>query len=165
MNKLLFDSSLCTGCRACELACSFACTGEFGPSKSRIRIVKMDEEGLDIPVGCDQCDDAPCVRACPVKAVTRDNATQTVLINHDICIGCKECLMACPFGAIQYDEDKRRFYKCELCSGDPECVKWCFTGAIKYTEKVNQIVRNKQHKSALKIAETNRNSGKQITKT
>jgi len=152
MSKLVFDSNLCTGCRACELACSFVSTGEFGLSKSRIRVIKMDNEGLDIPVGCTHCDDAPCIRVCPVRAVTRDNETQAVLINNDICIGCKECLMVCPFGAIQYDEDKHLFYKCNLCNGNPECVKWCFTGALKFTNQISQVVREKQRKTALEIA-------------
>lgn len=164
MGKLIFDSNLCTGCRACELACSFISEGIFGPNKSRIRIVKIDEEGLDIPVGCTHCDDAPCIMICPVKAISRDNETQAVLIDRDICIGCKECLMVCPFGAIQYDEEKHLFYKCNLCKGEPECVKWCFTGALQYTKEISQIVHKKQRKVALKIAKASQGAKKLVPK-
>ena len=69
---------------------------------------------------------------CPVKAIKRHSETQAVVIDQDICIGCKECIVVCPFGAMQYDEAKRLLYKCDLCQGEPECVKWCYTKAIQY---------------------------------
>lgn len=112
----------------------------------------MDEDGIDIPVGCFHCEDAPCMMVCPVKAIKRNMETQAVVIDHDICIGCKECIMVCPFGAIQHNEEKRLLYKCDLCQGEPECVKWCYTGAIQYTKEVSRVVHKKQRKAALKIA-------------
>lgn len=154
MGMLIFDANLCTGCRACELACSFRCEGVFQPSKSRIRIVKLDEDGADIPIGCEHCEDAVCIAVCPVKAIKRDEQTDAVLIDNSICIGCGECMVACPFGAIQFDPDKKIFYKCDLCNGSPECVKWCFTKAIQYFEKGNEYIQKKRRKYALKIAST-----------
>lgn len=152
MGKLIFTPDLCTGCRACELACSFISEGIFAPAKSRIRVVRMDEDGIDIPIGCLHCEDAPCIMVCPVKAIKRHTETQAVVIDQDICIGCKECIIVCPFGAIQYDETKRLIYKCDLCQGEPECVKWCYTGAIQYTNDVSRVIHKKQRKAALKIA-------------
>lgn len=151
MGKLIFNAELCTGCRACELACSFHCDGVFQPTKSRIRIVKIDEEGIDVPIGCEHCEDAVCMAVCPVKAIKREN--DAVLIDNSICIGCKECMVACPFGAINYDPGKKMFYKCDLCGGDPKCVKWCFTGAIEYSENVDKYLRRRQRKYALKVVE------------
>jgi Fe-S-cluster-containing hydrogenase component 2 len=153
MKTLIFNTELCTGCRACELACSFHCEGVFAPSKSRIRIVKMDEEGIDVPTGCEQCEDAVCMAVCPVKALKRDEKTGAVLLDGDVCIGCKECLVVCPFGAIHFDPDKRIFYKCDLCNGDPECVKWCFTGGIEYAEDTEKYVQSKRRKQAGKTLE------------
>lgn len=150
MGMLIFDANLCTGCRACELACSFHCEGVFQPSKSRIRIVKLDEDGIDVPVGCEHCEDAVCIAVCPVKAIKRDERIYAVLIDSSICIGCKECMVACPFGAIQFDEEKRIFYKCDICEGEPECVKWCFTKAIQYSEKTGEYLQKRQRKYALK---------------
>lgn len=150
MPKLIFDSEFCTGCRACELACSFVKEGVFAPTKSRIRIVRIDEDGIDVPVGCEHCDNPICMLICPVKAIYQDKKTGAVLLNNDICIGCKQCLAICPFGAIHYDSKKRLFYKCDLCNGDPECVKWCVTGAIKYLENFEDKLRDKRVKRAEK---------------
>ncbi len=152
MGKLIFTPDLCTGCRACELACSFISEGIFAPAKSRIRVVRMDEDGIDVPDGSLHCEDAHCIIVCPVKAIIRHSETQDVVIDQDIFFGCKECIVVCPFGAIQYDETKRLIYKCDLCQGEPECVKWCYTGAIQYTKDVSRVIHKKQRKAALKIA-------------
>jgi Fe-S-cluster-containing dehydrogenase component len=152
MAKLMFNAELCTGCRACELACSFHFNEKFVPSKSRIRIVRMDEEGIDVPVGCEHCDDAVCMLVCPVKALYLDKETGAVVLDPDICIGCKECLAVCPFGAIHYDEDDKKFYKCDLCGGEPECVKWCVTGAVKVYDDLDDHLRNRRSTRAEKTA-------------
>ncbi|MCK5547645.1 MAG: 4Fe-4S dicluster domain-containing protein [Thermoplasmata archaeon] len=144
--KFVLDADLCTGCRACELACSFVKEGVFAPSKSRIRVVKVDEEGIDVPVGCEHCDDAPCITVCPTNALYKDDIG-AVLLNDDKCIGCKQCVLVCPFGAIYYDDDKKRFYKCDLCDGEPECARWCFTGAISL-EDLGKLARRRHHTKA-----------------
>lgn len=158
MPKLTFIPENCTGCRACELACSFHCEGLFSPSKSRIRVVRIDEEGIDVPVGCEHCDSAVCMLVCPVKAITEDSSTGAVILNPDVCIGCKQCLAVCPFGAIHYNEEKRQFYKCDLCAGEPECVKWCETGAITYLSVLDDVLRvkrtNRAEKSARALSES-----------
>jgi Fe-S-cluster-containing hydrogenase component 2 len=143
MGKLIFNYEMCTGCRACELACSFLKEGTFSPSNSRIRIVRIDEEGLDIPIGCEHCDDAPCITACPTRALSIDSETQAVVLNPDFCIGCKQCMVICPFGAIHYDDKRKIFYKCDLCDGTPECVKWCVTGGIEYYVSIEDFARSR----------------------
>ena len=124
MGKLIFNYEKCTGCRACELACSFHKEGVFAPSKSRIKIVRIDEEGLDIPIGCEQCDNAPCITACPTRALSRNSETNAIVLNPDFCIGCKQCMVICPFGAIHFSTDGD-IISCDLCGGDPVCVKYC----------------------------------------
>ena len=47
------------------------------------------------------------------------------------CIGCHDCVVACPFGAMRIDPHDDQVFKCDLCGGDPECAKWCPTGAIQ----------------------------------
>jgi Fe-S-cluster-containing dehydrogenase component len=145
LKKLIFNPEKCTGCRACELACSFSCEGLFVPNKSRIKAARIDEEGMDIPMGCFHCDQAPCMLLCPVRAIYFDKDMGGVLINHDKCIGCRLCMTACPFGAISYDSERRLVYKCDLCGGDPECVKWCFTQALTY-EEAETLAKDKRSK-------------------
>ena len=70
-------------------------------------------------------------------AIFRDNETGIVRISMEDCIGCYECVKACPFGAIRIDPEEETVFKCDLCEGDPECAKWCPTGAIKYVERRN----------------------------
>lgn len=150
MKKLVFNAENCTGCRACELACSFINEGFFAPSKSRIRIVRIDEDGIDVPTGCEQCDNAVCILVCPVKAISVDKNTGAVVLNPDVCIGCKQCLSVCPFGAIHYDAERKLYYKCDLCRGEPECVKWCYTGAVEYKQDLEHILRHRRTHRAKK---------------
>lgn len=80
--------------------------------------------------------------ACPVNAIHRDFRTSALLVNHDICIGCKECMIACPCGAIGFDSVKQLMFKCDLCHGDPQCVKWCPRDALRYdTAEITHLLR------------------------
>lgn len=145
--KLLFDASRCTGCRACEAACSFVKEGVFAPSLSRIRVVRLDWDGVDVPTGCEQCTDAPCILACPVKALVRKGPDDVVLLDTARCIGCKQCIVVCPFGALHYDGRSGKVFKCDLCGGDPECVKWCFTGGVRVLE-ADMVESERRHRTA-----------------
>ena len=131
---ILVDTSKCTGCRLCELACSVKNEGVSNPSKSRIQVVKWDEVGYYVPMVCQQCEDAPCMAVCPVSALWRDEETGAVRVDAEKCIRCRLCVQACPFGAMGYDEDGDKIFKCELCGGEPECVKFCEPCALKYVE-------------------------------
>jgi Fe-S-cluster-containing dehydrogenase component len=98
------------------------------------------EKGCDfVPIFCHHCANAPCQKACPAEAISR-NAQGLVLINNDLCIGCKECVDACPFGAMQFEEDKGLAVKCDLCverlAGNkrPACSLVCPTRTIYFGE-------------------------------
>ncbi len=139
MRKVFYkDDSLCTGCRTCEMVCSLEKAGEFNPYKSAIWILRDDFSGIDKPVICVHCKVPACEKACPVeidKPLSIDQQTGAVIFsNPETCIGCYECVKACPFGAIRIDIQSDKIIKCDLCGGDPECVKWCATGAINYID-------------------------------
>lgn len=144
MEKILFaDYEKCTGCRLCEVACSFKHEDMFIPSKSRVQVMKWEEQGVDVPVICQHCEDAPCMLACPVNAISRDAKTGAVIVNADVCIGCRMCMGICPFGAITFDVDKAKVIKCDLCGGQPECVKFCSPKALDFISPADAAVRKK----------------------
>jgi Fe-S-cluster-containing dehydrogenase component len=123
----------CMGCHACEVACKQEHGLGVGP-----RLVRVLERGADFfPVYCHHCAEAPCGRACPVEAISR-TAEGVVLIDEGVCIGCGECIPACPFGAMQFDEERGRAVKCDLCvhrlreGRAPACSTVCGTRCIAW---------------------------------
>jgi len=94
--------------------------------------MSIPHKGIDVPIVCQHCEDAPCRMVCPVEALRREPRTGAIILYPTICIGCNACVMVCPYGAITIDLKSREFLKCDLCDGDPKCVKFCVTGAIRY---------------------------------
>lgn len=125
----------CIGCRSCEIACSFEKEGQFKPSHSRIRLLISEEDGMRFLTACFQCDEAPCVKSCPVEAITKEEETGLVRVSQDICTGCGECISTCPFGGLFFDDEEGKAKKCDLCEGEPACIDFCPTGAIQYGEE------------------------------
>jgi Fe-S-cluster-containing dehydrogenase component len=141
---LLYDGTLCIGCRACLSACKAAngmpieTTGMNGEpmwdspldiSGKTLNVIKVYRDGTGetrnaernghafTQVSCMHCTDASCVSACPVSAMTKDPATGIVSYNKDACIGCRYCVAACPFGVprFTYDSPFPQISKCQLC--------------------------------------------------
>ena len=128
--RIKIDHTRCTGCRLCELVCSVMHDGVSNPARSRIKVMKWEAEGLYIPMSCQQCEDAPCMDVCPVKALSRDDDFGYVVISYEVCIGCRSCVAVCPFGAINYNNIDKKVFKCDLCGGDPQCVRFCDMKAV-----------------------------------
>ena len=123
---ILLDPAKCSGCRRCEVSCSFFHTRTVGRSASRIKVVKIEEQGLDYPVVCQACEERYCTE-CPTGAVRIGDLGQ-VHVDPDLCTGCGTCETLCPVGAIELHEE--RPLVCDLCDGDPHCVKACTMGAL-----------------------------------
>ena len=135
MNKILMiDHEKCVGCRTCEMVCSLSHDGEVDPFHSKIIIIKFENEVHSVPVNCRQCEDAPCIKTCPQRAISYDEALIRTTIDHSKCIGCRSCVFVCPFGGMSFRAQKKRVVKCDLCDGDPWCARFCAYGALKYTE-------------------------------
>jgi carbon-monoxide dehydrogenase iron sulfur subunit len=135
---LMLNYEKCTGCRTCELVCSVQHEGAVNPSKSRIKSVKWETEGLFVPMSCQQCVDAPCMSVCPVKAISREDQLNRVQVNYDVCIGCRMCVVACPFGAMNFNSDEKKVFKCDFCDGEPQCARFCEAKAVEYVEVTTQ---------------------------
>lgn len=134
MKSLLIDAGKCTGCLDCEHACSYEKEGEADPAKSRIKVFAFHEAGRFVPYTCSQCDEAWCMQVCPVEAIVLNEATGSKDVLEDVCVGCKVCTIACPFGTVNYNHDTGKVIKCDLCGGNPACVEACPTEAITYVD-------------------------------
>ncbi len=134
MKRILVCEDVCSGCRACEVACVARHERRFGTATARIRVSKIESLGVDHPHVGRLCRRAPCVAACPTGALYKDEAlgTGAVLLRPDDCIGCAACVDACPFGMAALHPETGLALICDLCGGDPACVKRCATGAIVY---------------------------------
>ncbi|MBN1786484.1 MAG: 4Fe-4S dicluster domain-containing protein [Candidatus Methanofastidiosa archaeon] len=145
MDRLIVvDVEKCTGCRLCELMCSLHHEGSVRPSYSRIHAISWDEEGVSVPVLCSQCDDAPCVAACRYEALWRDPSTGAIVAMEDRCIGCKMCIVACPYGCMGYDKSRHKVFKCDLCGGEPECCRICPTDALRFIRSEKTAIDRKR---------------------
>lgn len=152
MPKILFvDTEKCTGCRLCENVCSISHEKVSNPNRARIHIVKWDNAGLYIPMICQQCETPICENVCPMNAITRDEKTGAMLINEELCVGCKMCVMFCPLGGVVIDKN-RKIIKCDLCKGDPICVKFCIPGALQFVD-ANTFNLQKKRLAAEKLSE------------
>ena len=124
----------CVGCKNCEYACAFMQQGDFSKNHAIMQVNYYPQAGICLPLTCAQCNDAPCMEICPAAAISRDPETNAVVIDPDRCAGCKMCILACPFGNINFDHVKLVSRKCNLCEGDPLCVKTCISGALVFEE-------------------------------
>lgn len=132
--RLRVDFTKCTGCHLCEIACSLYNQGICNPALSHINVISW-EESFDVPLVCHQCDDAPCIAACPAVARVRNEKTWAIHVDRDKCIGCRMCIYECPFGAISVRSEDETTTNCTLCNGEePRCVQVCDTGAIRFVE-------------------------------
>ncbi|MDP6178309.1 MAG: 4Fe-4S dicluster domain-containing protein [Desulfatiglandales bacterium] len=142
--ELYMDPGKCTGCRTCELVCSIKNEGMANPVLSRIQIIADKSMGLRIPTVCLQCENPVCVSVCPVGALQRKEGPGIVQHDKNKCIGCRSCVMACPFGGVAINHLSGQIFKCELCDGDPECVKACEDKAITYEESDAALMNKKR---------------------
>ncbi|WP_029010109.1 4Fe-4S dicluster domain-containing protein [Azospirillum halopraeferens] len=97
MNRfVLADPRLCIGCYTCMPACVVVHREAGLQAYPRLTVTHTAHGTM--PVQCRHCDDAPCAKVCPVAAITHREGM--IFLNETVCIGCKMCAIACPFGAI-----------------------------------------------------------------
>lgn len=160
------DSTLCIGCKACEVACKewngidsdgfelsgFSYDNTLALGHSTWRHVKYVEGTPEPGIGgnstdqvswefssdvCKHCEVAGCLEACPTGALVRTEFGG-VYLQPDICNGCSYCVVSCPFGVVQKNEDDGRAFKCTFCIDrqkaqlQPACAKSCPTQSIKF---------------------------------
>jgi len=99
MNQyVIADPKLCIGCNTCMASCSQEHQRHGLQSAPRLQVMRNRLDSA--PVMCHQCEDAPCAKVCPVNAITHENGA--ICLNESLCVSCKLCGIACPFGAITF---------------------------------------------------------------
>jgi anaerobic carbon-monoxide dehydrogenase iron sulfur subunit len=153
---IVVDTKKCLGCHSCEIGCAvehsmskqlFGAVFEDPLPQSRVFVEHYD--GANLPLQCRHCEDAPCVRVCPTKAMVKQAAGEAVLIEETLCIGCKWCILVCPFGAVTLGAGEKAILKCDLCHDraiagqEPACVSSCPTGALQFAS-VDELTKEKR---------------------
>ncbi|WP_010295098.1 4Fe-4S dicluster domain-containing protein [Clostridium senegalense] len=178
------DPNKCIGCRTCEVACVVAHSQEniFTQESNDVdfnpRLTVIKTANVSAPIQCRHCEDAPCANVCPNGSIT--NKDGVIFIDKSTCIGCKTCVIACPFGAIDIVEEYKKgekvlqnglkvsddknvefkekmiANKCDLCigrEGGPACVEVCPTKALRIIEakEIEKSVEAKRSQVALEL--------------
>ncbi len=157
---LVIDLDTCVGCHACAVACKswnsggamapMTDTDPYGPAASGVWFNRIhgfeagdgaDGRTVHFPKSCLHCAEPACVTVCPTGASYKRAEDGIVLVDEDLCIGCKLCSWACPYGAREFDDDVGVMKKCTMCVDRiynenlepvdrvPACVAVCPTGA------------------------------------
>ena len=148
--QLRIDSTKCTACHLCTIACSMKHHGVVNPKLSRIKISQFQNKELNIPVICLACETAPCIKVCPVNARKRAS-NGSVVTDTDICIGCKACVYVCPVSCLVENPYTGQTMTCDMCEGD-ETGPWCVTackneGALTVCQNDSLTVENTRNQA------------------
>jgi Fe-S-cluster-containing dehydrogenase component len=134
MKRVFVDIDRCIACRTCSAACNYR-NNEF---RSTIGYGDL-RENVRLPFICRHCDEPSCLAACPKDAIKKlDNGV--IKRMNMLCIGCKSCALACPFGVIEPEVRSYIITKCDLCASrlkeekEPACVLACPAGALTFEE-------------------------------
>jgi len=157
----------CLACKGCEIACALAhCKSQVleeaitEQPKPQRRVTVEAAGELGVPMQCRHCQDAPCIAVCPTAAMHREQVDGPVLIDQEKCIGCKFCIMVCPFGVINVSNSGKAIVKCDLCierlkvGEEPACIEACPTKALLLADE-KDLAAGRRQRSAKELAGKN----------
>jgi tetrathionate reductase subunit B len=138
----LVDTRRCFGCHGCEVACKAENDVPLGHYIRQtiyhdFARTQQQMARIAVPMSCQHCEDAPCLKACPCGALHK-GAGGTVLVDYDTCSGHGACVEACPYGAIYIDPVANQAIKCHNCTHrlevgmEPACVTTCPAEALVF---------------------------------
>ena len=166
---IVVDPKKCSGCQTCMIACSLVHEGKINTKLARIQVIQDSfahyPDDLDVHQ-CRQCVYPKCLVACPVEgALVVDTENGNVRrINKSECIGCQECIEACPYtpSRIIWNHEESVAQKCDLCidtpywdetggpGGKQACVEVCPMQAIAFTDKIPTQIGDAGYKVKLR---------------
>lgn len=155
MKRVYVNEEVCLGCHLCEFECAFAGSGQkdktgkpnsmykaFNNKNKPLPRIRVEEgpvsdsgESINFAVSCRHCETPFCVKGCITGALSINDGV--IMIDHDRCVGCRTCILMCPYGCLVIGHDKTMI-KCELCTengSEPACVLGCPNQAIVYEER------------------------------
>jgi Fe-S-cluster-containing dehydrogenase component len=145
------DHSRCIGCQACVKACE-ECDTHRGHSMIHLETIRRGESVQTAPQVCMHCEDPICAQVCPADAIKSiDGVVQSSLKSR--CIGCSNCVIACPFGVPKYEAAIDQMQKCDLCydrtsaGKRPMCATVCPSQALAFTT-LEEIERTRRASAA-----------------
>lgn len=157
------DQKRCIGCHACEVHCKTENDVPVGPRYARI--IPVGPKMIDnvprvnfIFMPCFHCEKPWCVAACPTGAMQKREKDGIVFVEPALCVGCKSCITACPWGVPQWNHETGKAVKCDFCRQrideglQPACVTGCTTNALHWVTP-EEASRLKRERFAKNIAE------------
>jgi formate dehydrogenase iron-sulfur subunit len=174
----LIDTTLCIGCKACEVACqqwndleftmgtfdgSYQTMPDLAPHFwNLIKFNEVEREGgmswLMSKYQCMHCADAGCIRACPAPGAIVQKPNGIVDFVHENCIGCGYCITGCPFDVPRLSPTTKKVYKCSLCSDrtavglTPACIKTCPTNCLSFGARDELLARAESRAAGLRAS-------------
>ena len=172
----LIDTSTCTGCKACEVACqewndlpvqATVQTGTYqtmpATNPQFWNLIKFAENATEDSFSwlmrkdqCMHCEDPGCLAACPAPKAIIQYSNGIVDFQQEHCIGCGYCIAGCPFDIPRLSQKTKKVYKCTLCVDrvsvglEPACVKACPTGCLSYGTKSDMVLKGQKRVAQLK---------------
>ncbi len=137
--RIIVDLDLCIGCRSCSAACHYGHLNQTNLVSARVDDIAI------VPTNCRHCLNPACLASCPTDALYQDEHGYVRRANL-LCIGCRSCSLACPFGAIGSEFTRHISPKCDLCidrveiGKEPRCVSACVSGALQFVELIPETI-------------------------
>ena len=138
--EFFIDYSRCIGCKACVQACE-ECDTHRGISLIHLETIMRPDSVQTAPQVCMHCEDPICAQVCPADAIKKTEEGVVLSSLKPRCIGCSNCVLACPFGVPKYKVEINQMMKCDMCydrtsiGKRPMCATVCPSGALTFTTR------------------------------